>query len=83
MHSHLSCEKISLTSPAAAAAGGVLLQVCEERIAELSSRLASQESKVGQLKAERQELYQKLAAAAEATRNQVRCNRTQKHTRMR
>jgi uncharacterized coiled-coil protein SlyX len=49
--------------------------VCEERIAELSSRLASQESKVGQLKAERQELYQKLAAAADATRNQVRCIR--------
>ncbi|WIA18914.1 hypothetical protein OEZ85_003586 [Tetradesmus obliquus] len=46
------------------------VQVCEERVAELSSRLASQESKVGQLKAERQELYQKLAAAAEATRNQ-------------
>ncbi|KAF6252466.1 hypothetical protein COO60DRAFT_1704276 [Scenedesmus sp. NREL 46B-D3] len=46
------------------------VQVCGERIAELSSRLASQESKVGQLKAERQELYQKLATAAEATRNQ-------------
>jgi uncharacterized coiled-coil protein SlyX len=50
-------------------------QVCEERIAELSVRLASQESKVGQLKAERQELYQKLAAASEATRNQVRSKR--------
>lgn len=46
------------------------VQVCEERIAELSSRLASQESKVSQLKSERQELYQKLAAAAEATHNQ-------------
>jgi outer membrane murein-binding lipoprotein Lpp len=54
-------------------------QVCEERIAELSSRLASQESKVSQLKSERQELYQKLAAAAEATRNQVRGNRTQEY----
>lgn len=50
----------------------LLAQVCEERVSELSIRLSSQESKVAQLKQERQELYQKLAAAAEASRTQVR-----------
>lgn len=47
------------------------MQVCEERISDLSTRLVQQENKVSQLKAERQELHQKIAAASDAARNQV------------
>eukprot|EP00878_Enallax_costatus_P027150 GHUV01029204.1.p1 GENE.GHUV01029204.1~~GHUV01029204.1.p1 ORF type:complete len:507 (+),score=193.43 GHUV01029204.1:240-1760(+) len=46
------------------------VQVCEERISDLSNRLAHQEEKVSQLKQERHELYQKLAASTDSARNQ-------------
>lgn len=49
------------------------IQVCEERISDLSNRLAQQEEKVSQLKQERHELYQKLTVASDSARNQVRC----------
>eukprot|EP00775_Hariotina_reticulata_P002520 gene2521-2822_t len=44
------------------------VEVAEERLSELTCRLGQAEDKVSQLKAERHELYQKLAIAAEASR---------------